>query len=1334
VAYARLSTVFPLVSHSGFVGKIAFRAQLQVTKESLLRILIADDHEGIRRGIQALLSSREDWAVCAHAVDGLDAVEKARQHRPDIVLMDISMPAMDGIEATRLIRQDVPASEVIVVSQNDAALASAKCIAAGARAYIAKNNLARDLIPTIEKITNLNANPQSSGHNDAHLNADSHPLARAHQAPSPSQTSFTTWLIGGGEMGDRMRSLDWSRTALGAVEHWPQSLKTSISICLSSQFPIVMYWGPEYVVLYNDAYSKILGGKHPWALGQRCCDCWAEIWDTIGPMLDGVVNSGQATWSDDLLLLLQRSGYAEECYFSFSFSPIRVETGNVGGVFTAVIETTNKVIGERRLKTLRDLAARAVEASSEEDAWRIAINTLSENQHDLPFAMLCKASVQSGSPGVLSTSNLSEDHPMCASPFQLGSILSDHLADVFRRKQLTAISKLSDLAVELPRGEWQLPPTTAALVPITDLSQERVFGVLFTAISPHKALDESYRTFLELVARQIAGSIADARADEEERKRAEALAEIDRAKTVFFSNVSHEFRTPLTLMLGPVQELLSRSHTHLTPTAAQQLEIVNRNGARLLRLVNTLLDFSRIEAGRVNAVYQATDLAGFTADLAGMFRSATDRAGLRLEVDCPPMNGVAYVDRDMWEKIVLNLISNAFKFTFDGGISVSIKQVDQSAELRVSDTGVGIPAEEIPRLFNRFYRIANTRSRTHEGSGIGLSLVNELVKLHGGSIQVESTVEAGSTFIVIIPLGQDHLATSQIGGERSQSSTATGASPFVEEALRWLPDIEKSNVEELPLESELLPSLPGGSARKSRVLIADDNADMRQYLIRLLSSQYDVTPVADGQSALDSIRKELPDLVLSDIMMPNLDGFSLLQHLRSNSSTNTLPVILLSARAGEDARVEGMKAGADDYLVKPFSARELLARVQSHLDLARVRKEADKRIRENEERLRAFITASSDIVYRMSPDWSRMHFLQGKDFVPDTNDPSSGWLDKYIPPDDQLQVLSAIREAIRKKTTFELEHRVLRADGSPGWTFSRAIPVLDDQGSIVEWFGTASDITARRNMEEELRQAQSNLEFRVKQRTEQLERAQGDLRDLSAKLLQLQDEERRRIASDLHDSAGQTLTVLGITLAELGAMAGAGDRQFSEKMAQIQELVQRVTQEIRTTSYLLHPPLLDESGISPALAWYIDGLSKRTNLHIELSISPQFGRLPKEMELAIFRIVQECLTNVLRHSGSEKAKITVERDNLRVAIAVQDFGKGIPDDKLARMNDAGAGVGVRGMKQRVRHFNGEIGIASGKSGTTISVTLPIATTFAVPDANGLKSLAPVKADSLSHLN
>ncbi len=459
--------------------------------------------------------------------------------------------------------------------------------------------------------------------------------------------------------------------------------------------------------------------------------------------------------------------------------------------------------------------------------------------------------------------------------------------------------------------------------------------------------DEGVAFVLDLTERRQAE--ANARAYEVERKRAEALAEIDRAKTAFFSNVSHEFRTPLTLALGPLETLLDNSRSALPAETREQLTMAHRNCLRLMRLVNTLLDFSRIEAGRVQASYQPVDLAGFTADLASCFRSACEHAGLRLLVDCPPLAAPVHVDLDMWEKIVLNLVSNAFKFTLEGEIEVKLRAAGDNCELSVRDTGVGIPEAELPRIFERFHRAEPSRGRTVEGTGIGLSLVQELAKLHGGSVRVENTPGRGSTFTVAVPFGTAHLPAERIGAVRALPSTALGAGPYVEEALRWVPDEKRSGETEVqpPTAERMVKLAPvgrmdGPAETRPVVLLADDNADMREYVRRLLAPRYEVEAVADGQAALETARRRRPALVLTDVMMPRLDGFALLRELRSDPGLRTVPVVLLSARAGEESRVGGLEAGADDYLVKPFSPRELLARVTTNLELARVRKEAER--------------------------------------------------------------------------------------------------------------------------------------------------------------------------------------------------------------------------------------------------------------------------------------------------------------------------------------------------------------------------------------------------------
>ncbi len=478
----------------------------------------------------------------------------------------------------------------------------------------------------------------------------------------------------------------------------------------------------------------------------------------------------------------------------------------------------------------------------------------------MPFALLYLLDADGGRATLVGSTGVEPDTPISARSVELAGL--DNPWPFRRVAESSKAALVHDLPARfgrLPGGAWPEPSQQAVVLPMAKPGQMRLGGFVVAGISPRRPFDDAYRGFFDLLAGQIATTVASARAYEDEKRRAEALAELDRAKTAFFSNVSHEFRTPLTLMLGPVEELLARSHTDLTPAAAIQLEVVNRNGLRLLRLVNTLLDFSRIEAGRVRAVFQPTDLASFTADLASNFRSACERAGLHLVVDCPPLSEPVFLDRGMWEKVVLNLLSNAFKFTFQGEIAVTVRQTESGVALEVRDTGTGIPAEELPRLFERFHRVENAHGRTHEGSGIGLALVQELVKLHGGSISAASVEGRGTTFQIELPVGNSHLPAEQIGDERTLAATAAGAGPYVEEALRWLPEVSAElgrSASELPTFHEAFPTpyrpATADGDDRPRVLIADDNADMRHYIIRLLSEHYLVEAVPDGEAALAS--------------------------------------------------------------------------------------------------------------------------------------------------------------------------------------------------------------------------------------------------------------------------------------------------------------------------------------------------------------------------------------------------------------------------------------------------------------------------------------------------
>ncbi|MEU9981008.1 SpoIIE family protein phosphatase [Streptomyces sp. NPDC050856] len=729
-------------------------------------------------------------------------------------------------------------------------------------------------------------------------------------------------------MARRMRDHDWGREP-GPVETWPESLRAACRICLTSRFPMVLWWGPDLRFFYNDAYLPLLGTKHP-ALGKPGAEVWPDIWHIIGPMLDSVLATGQATWSEDLLLPMNRHGYLEESYWTYSYSPLHDDDGRVRGVFTAVSDTTERVIGERRLAALRDLGAQAGTARSAEEACQLVAQALTRAGRDVPYAEIHLRRPETGQLTLAAASPPGAVPP--PSPDGPGGW---PLAEALSGGRPVVLDDVAARFGALPAGGWQTPPKQAMVFPLPGETGAEPVGAIVLTASAGRRLDDSYRTFLDLVARQTADLVNGAVAYQLQRRRVEELAELDRAKTVFFSNISHEFRTPLTLIMGPVQELLDE------PAAAdrdvrEELGLIRRNAMRLGKLVNTLLDFSRIEAGRMQARFQPVDLAEFTAELASVFRAAIEKAGLDFDVDCPPLPEPVYVDREMWEKAVLNLLSNALKFTFHGSVRVRLRAEDGQAVLRVSDTGIGIAAEEMPRLFERFHRVSSVRARSHEGSGIGLALVRELMGLHGGTITARSRPGEGTTFTVRLPFGSAHLPQDSLAP--SEADGFSGAvEPFVQEALRWLPDEPDAPSPGLAPPPAPLPSQLGTPAPRPRVLIADDNADMREYLRRLLRAGCEVEAVSDGESALAAVRARPPHLVISDVMMPGLDGLQLVRALRGDPRTAGVPVLLLSARAGQEAAIEGLEAGADDYLVKPFSAQELLARVRANVKLARLR-------------------------------------------------------------------------------------------------------------------------------------------------------------------------------------------------------------------------------------------------------------------------------------------------------------------------------------------------------------------------------------------------------------
>jgi signal transduction histidine kinase len=465
---------------------------------------------------------------------------------------------------------------------------------------------------------------------------------------------------------------------------------------------------------------------------------------------------------------------------------------------------------------------------------------------------------------------------------------------------------------------------------------------LIAGVNPTRRIDDDYRNFFNLVAAQISNAIQNAKSAGEEKTRADVLVEIDRLKTAFFSNVSHEFRTPLTLMLGPVEAALADPDVTLCPVQHERLQLIHRNALRLQKLVNSLLDYSRLQAGRMQTNLVGTDLAELTADLASSFRSLIEHENMQLIVDCPSLPRAVLVDPAMWEKIVLNLLSNALKFTFSGAISVRLRMVNLQIQLSEADSGVGISKTELPRLFERFHRIPLTKARTHGESGIGLALVHDMVALHGGTISVESEIDHGTQFTIVIPAKFQSASTDQLEVASEPRARSSTAEAYILEPQRWGISVDQPAIElgDEDTDTDAVAFIKRDKPsedRRERILIADDNVDMRAYLKRLLEVRWEVVVVSDGVQALNMTRKILPDLIISDVMMPYLDGFGLLKALREDAAIKDIPYIMLSARAGDETRIEGLRAGADDYLVKPFSGPELLARVDSLLMRRRIR-------------------------------------------------------------------------------------------------------------------------------------------------------------------------------------------------------------------------------------------------------------------------------------------------------------------------------------------------------------------------------------------------------------
>ena len=742
-------------------------------------------------------------------------------------------------------------------------------------------------------------------------------------------------------------------------------------------------------------------------------------------------------------------------------------------------------------------------------------------------------------------------------------------------------------------------------------------------------------------------------------------------------------------MLGPLEDLLLDPGYDLDGRLREIISLSHRNALRMLKLVNHLLDFSRIEAGRMMANFEGTEIGALTMDIASGFRSAIEKEGIEYTVDCDLLSKEVDVDRDMWEKIVLNLLSNAYKYTMNGKITVQLREEAEMVKLIVRDTGVGIPEGELPKIFDRFHRVEHSKGRTFEGSGIGLALVKELVKLHEGTITVSSEPAIGSVFTVSIPF-RDGSAQTGVSGRRDKNNREF----FVSEASRWSLHASEDALRAIPGQNSVAGQNGGVSAngRKRSILLADDNADMRVYITKLLSDEFEVTSVADGEAAWLCSQQNKYDLVLADIMMPKLNGFELLKKIRAEQATAHLPVIFLSGRAGEEAILEGLEAGADDYLVKPFSGKELRARVGNHILINTIRRETERVLSELANAMPQLVWVA-DAIGNVTYYNDRIQELSG---AIREQDGSWGWKDS-VHPEDFPHAVKAWQKALEGGHVFENEQRLQLADSSYHWFLSRAIPQYDEQGRLVKWVGTATDIDAIKKLQQQkddfLKIASHELKTPITSIKASIQFLLAQFRKEGGKF-------------DLPDPDSME-TVLGIV-----------DKQIKKLTKLLSELLD--ISKIESGRLLLNPTRFNMLDLIEELRVDIAHIHPDYTIAVHNQAKEFFVEADQDK---MTQVLTNLLINAIKYSPDSPVieVVLLNPSPTEIRVCIEDHGIGIDEDDQEKIFErfyrvqgdderaySGFGIGLYLAREIVEQHRGVIAVESRKGeGSVFSVTVPV---------------------------
>jgi len=1063
-------------------------------------------------------------------------------------------------------------------------------------------------------------------------------------------------------MGELIRLRDWSATPLGPRHSWPPVLRASINIILSSAFPMVVLWGRELLLIYNDAYRVIAAGKHPAALGQSTRDCWPEVWHINKPILEGVMRRGEVTYLENQLFPVTRHGYLEESYFTLSYSPIWTEDGTVGGAFVTLLETTSAVLSDRRMRTLRDLASQTSDVSEVDSACQAVVRVLEGNLADVPFGLLYLMDDDgtelrlAGLLGIEQNSPAAIDRLLLREPEQGQQWpVSETLS-----RGLLEMNDLRDRFGLLPGG-WAGPARSALAFALRPTSESPDVGLVVLGISNGRALDEEYRAFLKLTASQIGSALGQAHTRTEERIRARAELVASEAKYRQIVETTHE-----GIWITDPDSVTTYVNPQMAAMLGYQLgELRERNISNFL---------------------SARDLPAFREEERELKRAAAGgrQAEYRLQrkdesVLCAEVNTTVLLDDQGRLTGVLRTFSD---ITERKRAEEALR--DAEARLRLAAETTDFGAFDFYPLSGEL--IWSAQAKRHFGLPPDAQ-VDYHVFLRG--LHPEDRVRVNQ-------LVRDVMLPGSSGEYMTEYRTIgleDGKERWIEARGRVLFDHEGKPMRFI-----------GATVDITRRKQAEEEIDRQRELL---------------QSIIDNIP------VMIAIYDPRLETFRFNRELRKVLGWTENDVIqgdfMSKVYPDPDYRemvtafMQSLEPGWRDLEVTAKDGSKIVSSwanirlsdqtsVGIGIDIRR-RKRDEEALRESEERFRILADNSPVILWMTNPEGG-LHFVNRtyrEFFGASLEDVKGGRWQPLVHPDDAPHYVAAFQKAVRERAPFRSEARVKRHDGAWRWVTSYGDPRSTTSGQFLGHVGISPDITERKQAEEELRGLNRSLEQRVAERTAEAERRAEELRALAAELARTEEREQRRLAEWLHDELQQVLVAakMQIQLTH-SAVKEPGLRELLEKAC---HLVDESIGQSRSLTADLTPPILYHSGLVSGLEQLAHWFAEKH--HLRVTVEPRSDLKPENQEAAVvlFNAARELLFNVVKHAGVDQARVILSETDGRVQLSVEDQGAGFDSARLAESSRAG--FGLLNLRERLHFIGGEMQIQSAPGrGTRITLLAP----------------------------